>query len=144
MSSYISGIRYELGDCVPITAEALQCSEELVEAFRADGQTTFRRSEDVGSQLAAVPARARNTSQEAAWVRVSADPAWGWYDRRLRTDGVDVPYAMRAAAHPANHHLCGVEPCHQQLSASRSAAKSSSCLQAASPSYSWSRPWRSM
>ena len=84
MSSYISGIRYELGDCVPITAEALQCSEELVEAFRADGQTTFRRSEDVGSQLAAVPARASLEAMERKLRQDIADhDDPGGHDRRV-------------------------------------------------------------
>jgi hypothetical protein len=46
----------------------------------------------------AVPELARAGTQEPAWVRVSSDPAWGWYDRRLRTENVPVPPVMRAAA----------------------------------------------
>jgi 3-oxoacyl-[acyl-carrier-protein] synthase-3 len=57
VSSYISAIAYDLGAAVPITASALGCSEELVEAFRADGQTTFRRASVTGSAMAAPPAQ---------------------------------------------------------------------------------------
>jgi hypothetical protein len=47
-----------------------------------------------------VPARAR-ADGAAAWTRVATAPAWGWYDRRLRPDEVEVPHRLRDAGVPA-------------------------------------------
>jgi hypothetical protein len=47
-----------------------------------------------------IPAQAHG-SAPPAWTRVSTDPTWGWFDRRLRFDSVAVPHAIRNAGRPA-------------------------------------------
>ncbi|EKF75250.1 hypothetical protein A11A3_04700 [Alcanivorax hongdengensis A-11-3] len=38
----------------------------------------------------------------AHWVKVQREPHWGWFDPRLRTEGVTVPHAVKDAGQPAS------------------------------------------
>jgi hypothetical protein len=54
-----------------------------------------------------VPDNVRNNPDaEADWVRVSDEPIWGWFDRRLDTESMDVaqevPKEVRQAREPAD------------------------------------------
>ncbi|WP_101676024.1 hypothetical protein [Alloalcanivorax mobilis] len=36
------------------------------------------------------------------WARVHSEPHWGWFDTRLRTDGIEVPHDVEHAGRPAS------------------------------------------
>ncbi|ROO27178.1 hypothetical protein SAOR_09250 [Salinisphaera orenii MK-B5] len=58
---------------------------------RADlGAAAFHRSNTLMAP-GAIPADA---STKARWQTVEPEPHWGWFDLRLRTDGLDVPHAV--------------------------------------------------
>jgi hypothetical protein len=43
------------------------------------------------------PTPVRATAIEPRWTRIADDPSWGWFDRRIRSDGVAVPHGLRHA-----------------------------------------------
>lgn len=71
MSVFLSHIDYQLGSCVPITPDSLGGPQELVDGLRVDGQTSFRRADVAGSELAARAAGVTLESMRAAGVEPS-------------------------------------------------------------------------
>lgn len=58
---------------------------------RADfGNASFHRS----NTLMAAGAFSADASKKPHWQTVAADPSWGWFDLRLRTDNVTVPHKI--------------------------------------------------
>jgi hypothetical protein len=66
----------------------------------ADDGVPFLRIGPTGAE-AASDAGGKDDPCDPRWVRVTAEPAWGWFDRRLRAEGVVVPAATRAAGRAA-------------------------------------------
>ena len=62
------------------------------------GAAAFHRTNTIMAP-GAIPAEA---SENPRWAAVEATPNWGWFDLRLRTDGVDVPGHVVNADEPAS------------------------------------------
>lgn len=79
------------------TAESLVVEDETGRPFlrigpdKAEGDlgsAAFHRTNTVMAP-GAIPAE---VSEQPRWTVVEATPNWGWFDLRLRTDGIDVPH----------------------------------------------------
>ena len=72
----------------------LRIGPDGVEANHPEGAEAHRFAEEFNETLRENP--------DAEWVRISDQPSWGWFDRRIQTNGMSVPEEVRQAQEPAN------------------------------------------